>query len=295
MSGSGGARLSTLSSDNIALAINKIQLPQKADTIRLKVGMSSQGRYNFNMTEFKNVPDIYEVWLMDAYKKDSLDIKHNPTYAFDAINGDTSSFSSLRFSVVIRQNPQLALHLLDFKAAKTASGSEITWTAENEANYTYFTVERSNDNGATFKVAGGYSSSSEGTYSLLDRYPPVGTDLYRLKMEDLNGVVTYSKTIALVYTTDNKLALAPVSVYPNPARNTINVSIVPSVKQIPEPVSVSYNIIITGSNGNVVQKAASSQPEWQGAVSNLMPGSYVVQVLDNKSNSVVGQSKFIKL
>lgn len=295
MSGSGRARLWTLSSDNVALAINKIKLPQKADTIRLKVNMSSQGRYNLNMTEFKNVPDIYEVWLMDAYKKDSLDIRHNPAYAFDAISGDTSSFSSLRFSLVIRQNPQLALHLLDFKAIKTATGAEITWTTENEANYTYFTVERSNDNGATFKVVGGYSSSNDRTYSLLDKYPPVGTDIYRLKMEDLNGIVTYSKTIALVYTTDNKLALAPVSVYPNPAINTINVSIVPSIKQIPGPVSVSYNIIITGSNGNVVQKAASSQPEWQGTVGNLMPGSYVVQVTDNKNNAVVGQSKFIKL
>ncbi|MDO3642346.1 DUF2341 domain-containing protein [Mucilaginibacter sp. L3T2-6] len=295
MKGSGRVNLSTLSADNIPLAINRIRLPLRADTIRLNVSMAAQGQYSFNMTEIKDMPDIYEIWLMDAYKKDSLDIKHNPVYKFDTFNGDTSSFSAHRFSLIIRQNQALALHLLNFKGAKTANGAEITWTVENEANYTYFTVERSNDNGATFKVAGGYSSTNEGTYSLLDRYPPIGTDIYRLKMEDVNGVVTYSKTISLVYTAGNKLPLAPISVYPNPARNTITVSIVPSIKQIPETINVSYSIIITGSNGNVVQKATSSQAEWQGAVSNLLPGSYVVQVLDNKNNAVVGQSKFIKL
>lgn len=265
------------------------------DTIKIAVTASASGQYALTRSELTDIPGLYNIWLIDNYKKDSLDIRHNDKYIFNIDLSDSASYGKGRFRMVIRQDPALALHLLNFAAAKTTGGSEITWKTENEAYSTNFTVERSNDNGASFKVVGGYSSGNEGTYSLLDRYPPVGTDLYRLKMEDVNGTVTYSKTIALVYTTENKLALAPVSVYPNPARNIINVSIVPSIKQIPQPVNVSYNIIITGSNGNVVQKSSSSQPEWQGTVGNLLPGSYVVQVLDNKNNSVVGQSKFIKL
>jgi len=45
--------------------------------------------------------------------------------------------------MVIRQDPVLGLHLLNFAAAKTTSGSEISRTTERKANHACFTVERS--------------------------------------------------------------------------------------------------------------------------------------------------------
>ncbi|HVW94580.1 MAG TPA: DUF2341 domain-containing protein [Mucilaginibacter sp.] len=294
--GSGLVNLASFSADNVPLAINRLSYPKQADTIRLRVGASSGGLYQLTMTEFEGLPDLYEVWLMDAYTKDSLDIRHNPDYAFNLYANDTASYGSSRFSLIIRQNPALALHLLDFKGSKTSSGARIDWTTENESNYTNFTVERSTDNGNSFRVVGGFASGSEGNYSLLDKNPSLGTDQYRLKMEDINGTVTYSRVVTLMYSDlSNSIAGNAVSIYPNPAINTINVAITPSTVQLQNPVAGSYNIIITSSNGTVVKKAASSQSEWQGSVENLLPGSYIVQVVDKQENKVVGKSKFVKL
>ncbi|MEO6633289.1 MAG: T9SS type A sorting domain-containing protein, partial [Mucilaginibacter sp.] len=292
--------LASYSTDTVpeALSINFLPLPKKApQVIRLNVTAKSSGRLTLEKTQLDPLPKIYELWLIDKYKKDSLDMRTNSNYVFDIDRNDTLSFGNGRFELVIRQNKLLGLHLRDFKAAKTTRGAEINWTTENEENYTNFTVERSNNGGKNFVVVGGYASSSEGTYSLLDKNPPVGTNWYRLKLEDLNGTITYSKPIQLMYSNlGNNLLSNAISVYPNPATNVINVSITPGPIQLQNTANNnSFAITITGSNGVIVKTAASSQTDWQGAVGNLLPGSYVVQVVNKQNQTVVGKSKFVKL
>ncbi|NNU34212.1 hypothetical protein HK413_08745 [Mucilaginibacter sp. S1162] len=60
--------------------------------------ITSNGTYKLRMPEVKNIPLMYDVWLLDRYKKDSLDIKHNPSYSFIANVADTNSFGSKRFT-----------------------------------------------------------------------------------------------------------------------------------------------------------------------------------------------------
>jgi len=45
----------------------------------------------------------------------------------------------------------------------------------------------------------------------------------------------------------------------------------------------------------VVKEVISSQASWTGNISSLMPGTYVVRVMNNKTQSFVGESKLIKL
>ncbi|MCO5950925.1 T9SS type A sorting domain-containing protein [Mucilaginibacter flavidus] len=301
LTGLGAAEgLASYSTDTVpkALSINFLPLPKKEpQVIKLNVTAKNSGRLTLEKTQLDSLPKIYELWLIDKYKKDSLDIRTNRSYVFDIDRNDTLSFGNNRFELLIRQNKLRSLRLRDFKAAKTTRGAQLNWTTENEENYTNFTIERSSDGGKTFLVVGGYPSSSEGTYSLLDKNPPVAKDWYRLKLEDLNGTITYSKPIQLMYSnvSDNLLSNA-VSVYPNPATNVINVSITPSPIQLQNAAgNNSFAITITGSNGVVVKNAVSSQTDWQGAVGNLLPGSYIVQVINKQNQTVVGKSKFVKL
>jgi trimeric autotransporter adhesin len=57
----------------------------------------------------------------------------------------------------------------------------------------------------------------------------------------------------------------------------------------------SYSIKIINVSGAIIQSATSSQQTWQGDVSALQPGTYVLQVLNNKDKSVVGKTTFVKL
>ncbi len=312
--GNGGVHLSSISSDNVALAINKLPLPNLIQsTIGLKVKANAGGVYKLNVSEIASISPLFEIWLMDAYKHDSLDMRQNKTYAFNIALADTNSFGSNRFSLVIRQNTALGMHLLSFTAAKASDGAAIVWTAENEQNYTNFTIERSTDNGATFEILGGFASTALGTYGFLDKNPAVTADQYRLKLEDLNGKITYSAIVTLIYGNGNTIA-NNISVYPNPASSVINVAIdknsnVPSVNltplqtgsmasslaTVPAKSSPSYSIKIISITGSVIISATSSSQNWQNSIGNLAPGTYIIQVTNSSNNAVVGKSTFVKM
>ncbi|MEP6614635.1 MAG: T9SS type A sorting domain-containing protein, partial [Mucilaginibacter sp.] len=296
MTGSGGVSFSSKSSDSKDLAINLVPFPKtKRTVIKLNVNASTDGQYAINRTELKDIPDIYEIWLKDAYKKDSLDIKHNSSYKFNILKIDTNSFGANRFTLVIRESKALGLHLLDFTASKTTNGSELVWKTENEEFYTNFTVERSTDNGQNYSVLGGFASGDEGTYSFTDKKPVIAANTYRIKLEDLNGTITYSKAITLMYTNVDDINNNAVNIYPNPAVSTINLAIVQNSVNLTKSNNLSYSINITNSMGKVLKTITTAQSTLQENVSALLPGTYVVDVVNKADNSAVGKAKFIKL
>ena len=261
-----------------------------------------------------NIPRLFKIWLMDTYKKDSLDIRHNASYAFNVDLTDTNSYGKNRFQLVIRQNLALGVHLLDFAAKKATNGAQITWKTENEENYTNFTIERSTNNGVTFDVLDGFSSNAMGTYSFLDKNPNLTEDWYRLKLVDLNGTISYSKVVTLMYSNlSNNIANNNISVYPNPASSVINLAInqngnlssnstalqaVNSSPGLPGTQSAgtsSYGIKIINVTGSVIKTATSSQVNWHDNVGDLLPGTYIIQVVNNADKSVIGKSTFVKL
>jgi hypothetical protein len=310
--GGGAVSLSSMSSDHVPLVINRFPITSQGKTIKLNVSAAS-GIYKINLTEMKAIPQLFDVWLMDAYAKDSLDLRHNLSYTFRVIQQDTASYGANRFSIVIRQNPVLGVHLLDFTAAQATGGAQVSWKTENEQNYTNFTVERSTDKGVTFNAIGGFISSAQGTYGLVDQNPANGYR-YRLRLDDLNGAITYSNVVTLQYSApgDNTaLANNTIIVYPNPSTGIINVAVAAEARSNPltqltlssvqAPLTTravstqSYNITIVNSNGAVIKTTSSNQPSWQDNVSGLLPGTYLIQVVNNKDKSLVGKGKFVKL
>ncbi|HEY8783929.1 MAG TPA: T9SS type A sorting domain-containing protein [Mucilaginibacter sp.] len=308
--------LSSFSADNVPLAINYLPLPkQTPEVIKLDAEGWLNGSYTLQRTALDAVPQLYEVWLMDNYKKDSLDLRNNSTYVFDMNLSDTNSYGKNRFQVVIRQNPALGVHLLNFAANKSSGGAQVVWKTENEQNYTNFTVERSSDGGTTFDVLGGISSSALGTYSFLDANPPLAADQYRLKIEDLNGAISYSNIVTLIYGNSTTVAAGNINVYPNPASNVINLAIkqsgggqssdLPALQSLGTTLSLnstqtvegtsSYNIKIISITGSVISNATSSESTWQNDVSGLTPGTYIIEVVNNSDKSLVGKSTFVKL
>jgi len=301
--GSGKLHLASFSSDSVMLAINKMPLPGlKQSIIPLFVTAMAYGTYKLNMTELEAIPQLYEIWLMDRYNKDSLDMRHNSTYAFD-ITTDTNSYGSNRFQLFMRQDPALMVHLLSFGASKVTNGAQAVWVTENEQNYTNFAVERSTDGGAAFTVLGSSTSTASGTYDFLDRTPAQGANLYRLKLTDLNGMVTYSNTVTLMYgNTNNSLVKTGITVYPNPAKTTINLSIAngfspdATMMTIARPVQgAAYDVQVSNIVGLELKKTRIDQQNWQTDVSNLVPGTYIITVVNDKDKSLVGQVKFVKL
>jgi len=103
LQGFGQVSLASISSDHIPLAINVMPLTKTGTTIGLRVNAKSDGVYSLQMQQINSVPSSFSIWLMDAYKKDSLDMRLYPSYAFNIYKADTATFGTSRFKLVIRQ------------------------------------------------------------------------------------------------------------------------------------------------------------------------------------------------
>jgi len=102
LQGFGVVSLSSLSSDGIPLAINSTPLTNKGLKIGLKIYARNDGIYSLDMKNIKNIPDMYDIWLIDNYRNDSLQYRTYSKYNFNVITADTASFGSHRFKLVIR-------------------------------------------------------------------------------------------------------------------------------------------------------------------------------------------------
>ncbi len=292
--GYGSVSLSGISSDHIGLAIDVIPLPHaQPETVSLNVTANTDGVYTLALKDLVSVPRLYDLWLIDQYKKDSINLRQSISYTFNIIKADTASFGANRFKLVISQNPAFACQLLGFTGSKMQGNRQVqlVWNTQNEGNYTNYTVERSIDGGKTFTVLGAVPATGSGKYSLQDQNPITGSNLYRLKQVDVNSVITYSNVVTIAYSDLSNNLANNLMLYPNPAVNSLSLNLVTP----PANNLSSYNIRFMNSSGLIIKQVTSTQPSWQGSINNLQPGTYIIQVLNNNTSSLVGQGKFVKL
>jgi hypothetical protein len=287
--GFGNVNLNCISQDGIPLAINTIPFPQKtAEEIQLDAEAKSSGSYSFDMTTMANIPPLFDVWLIDKYQKDSVNMRKNNLYHFSISKTDTASFGTNRFVLVIRQNPAFAYQLLSFTATEVQGQRQVTlaWQTLNEGNYTGFSIERSIDNGQNYTILDSLQGSGMGHYTFTD-INPAGRNIYRLIQKDIDGVITYSQTVGINYDDNPRIS---VRVYPNPVNTTINLAISAQASDMAE-----YEIRFTNSSGVLVKDVTSANAQWKGNTDDLQPGLYFIQVRDTKNDKLIGKSKFVKL
>ena len=147
------------------------------------------------------------------------------TCADGKVFGPASTILDATFGLIFQQSITLPVQLVLFLATKNDDGSvKISWATSQEQNSNYYDVERSGDQTDWTSIgtvkAKGYSSTTT-NYFLNDKSPISGTGYYRLKMVDLDGKFTYSKTIS-VTTDKNSL---PLVIYSNPFSDQIRLKI----------------------------------------------------------------------
>ena len=291
--GFGDVSLSSISSDSVNLAINALPLPGKQpESLRLNVQAKNSATLRLTLTDLSAVPKLYDVWLIDKFANDSLDMRQNKTYAFKLDKEDIASYGPDRFLLVIRQNTAYAYRLINFGAVKIRGGhSFIQWNTDNEEDHTHFSVERSNDEGLTYNMIGDVLSNGAGTYSFTDTKPLKGDNIYRLKQKDINNTITYSNIANVVFGDGNNLpGTDNLTIYPNPAVSVINVTINP-----PKADETLFSIRVMDGSGKIVKDGSSAQTSWQGSIANLQPGTYFIVVLGIKTQSAIGRTRFVKL
>jgi hypothetical protein len=300
----GIAVMSSLSSDHIRLAVNHMPDYTKGVNVKLFASASTDGLYNLSIEGIRNIDTLYDIYLIDHYKTDSLDICRYKSYAFNIMKADTNSYGANRFELSIRPRPLPAYKLLNLTAQKVSAGVQVSWKTEAEGNYTGFVLQKQDGTTVQFNPLYSKQGDGSGTYSYIDTNPVTPSDTYRLQQSDIVGNLSYSSPVTISYSP--LAANGTIMVYPNPARNIINLTInqasataniqADAVSSSSQTTGgVSYGIRIISITGSVVKETTSGQPYWQNDVSSLTPGTYIIQVVNNKDESLVGKSIFVKM
>ncbi len=296
--------MSSYTSDGVRTSVNHQPDYTAGINVKLYASAPADGIYHLNIEGIRNIDTLYDIFLIDHYKKDSLDMRRYGSYAFNIYKSDTSSFGSSRFELSIHPRPLPAYKLLNFVAQKASAGVQLTWKTENEANYTGFVLQKAD--GTQYNQLNSQQSDGSGSYTFIDHNPITGSNTYRLQQSGITGSITYSSPVTIEYSRSG--TDGAISVYPNPVKDVVNLIInqnsssanstggtITINSSTSSGGSVSYGIKIMNIAGAVVMSSTCTDSEWHQSAVSLVPGTYIIQVVNNKDNSIVGKSLFIKI
>lgn len=118
------------------------------------------------------------------------------------------------------------VELLDFQAKSLATENkiEVSWTTISEINNKEFTVEKldkSNNKFVTIEtVPSQGNSNSLQHYTLIDKHPELGRNLYRLTQIDIDGTTRVLNTTEIMFNLDEPYQI--VSIAPIPCKELLN-------------------------------------------------------------------------
>lgn len=145
----------------------------------------------------------------------------------------------------------------------------LTWQQPGELNGTYL-VERSTDNGKTFKSIGNLNTTGDNamlqSYDFSDASPAEGINMYRIHHTSSNGTVDYSDVKAVMFE-----GLKAVQIYPNPAKDKISVYIPGNNKTV--------TVQLTDALGNQIKTYKASGEKADLNLPPLSSGSYYLNVI----------------
>ena len=182
-------------------------------------------------------------------------------------NGNPSASAKATLHIVVYDQNTVPVNLQVFDIEQKNQSVQLTWITATEQNNKGFEVERKVNEGSWLKIGFVQSLSQTGTstqplkYNYIDnKLTNEGNVYYRLKQVDLNDKYKYSEVKLIIFnSSNNKLAL-----YPNPAKNTIQVS------------GYGLGIIYDMSGRKVIQKNINGKTSID--ISNLASGMYIFKL-----------------
>ncbi len=196
-----------------------------------------------------------------------------------------TSFSSF---AVASDLALLPLNWVSFEGKNLGKDNNLTWATANEVNTKGFAIERSTD-GTNFIEVGYVNSATTNSavnkYQFTDKNVPVKA-FYRLRQEDKDGKIAYSRTILLQLNTTRQF----VKIAPNPTTGIIE--LMPGTDL---PTSANVSVEVVDAKGVRLATYAGSFATVKQAVSQSLvskaPGLYVFII---RSNDQLQHIKILK-
>ncbi len=128
-----------------------------------------------------------------------------------ALTTGTATTTALALAATTGANSPAPVKLNYFTAQSGKSSNLINWASASETGFDKFYIQKSTD-AKVFENIGIIESKGSGSYSFEDNNPILGQNYYRLKMQDLDGSLEFSKIVSVNFITETLM-----EIYPNPA------------------------------------------------------------------------------
>lgn len=185
------------------------------------------------------------------------------------------------FSNFSTSNAPLAITLTNISATAANGKNLITWNTAKEDRGDYFELERS-ANGKDFsRIATINANEKPSEYTYTDAAPVSGTNYYRLKMNDAEGKVQYSKVVTVLSPSNTKGSIT-LSAFPNPATDIVTVNIADATTGL---------IAVMDVTGKTVQSFAVNSSSTTLHTSDLPAGVYTIMY---KSGENIATTQLVK-
>jgi hypothetical protein len=211
-------------------------------------------------------------------------------------DGDvTGNHGDFDFWVVkLGADAALPVTLLNFSGEVNGKQNLLHWTTATEQNNTGFEIQRST-NGINFSKIGfvdtkaiNGNSNSKITYDFTDNNYSATINYYRLKQIDKDGKFSFSNIVVLK--NNNAVALGLYAIYPNPAKNILNV-------KTSSAGNTKITLLVTDVSGKLIITKQTNVGNGESIipldVSHLSAGSYFLKMLCN-NGCETAVKKFVK-
>ena len=197
-------------------------------------------------------------------------------FTLDPINNEAINTSGDDFPATLDYcNIVLPAEIVSFQAQNKGKTNMLTWETASEKNNKGFYIERSAD-AKTFETIGfvkGFGTTTQKQSYTFNDNRPLSINYYRVRQEDNNGAIVYSKTLSVA--SASKISL---KIFPNPAHDKIAI----------EPFDSFKSLTVSNLQGVALIKTQQTQAD----VSSLSAGFYFLEV--QNTEGVVSRMKFMK-
>ena len=195
-----------------------------------------------------------------------------------SLSVNAANLSAGYYTIIWGPSSVLQINLSSFDASAQGNTGLLNWQVSGSDDVADFEIERSADQQAWIaigKVAATPHNNEAasgnvpaGRYSFTDNAPSAGTNYYRLKMTDPDGLSTYSPIRTLTFDPGKNIA---VSTYPNPVTDLVQIT----TSNITGPVTIRLFTM----NGLLARSAYKTSPSRMTlSVQDLPAGLYIVEI-----------------
>lgn len=197
-----------------------------------------------------------------------------------AIYFDYNSAVITNTAITQIMNPSgpLPLKLVSFNVVKqTKTTANVYWNTMNELNVQGFIIETSLDGRNYTGIASQQAKGgSNNFYAMPVSIPDNSVIYFRLKMKDIDGIITYSNVVILKNSKTNDA----FSFQQNPAKDILTIS-------LQDETLLNTSARIVNMQGNIVREIILKDAVVNINIRNLASGMYILQTIKGSSRFVV--------